>query len=91
MGEPLSQSFENSSLINPSLTEAIRHGEQNGQLGIVLTDMAEFMDEENEVVVRTLASIIEPIILIVLGAIVAVIAISMFMPLFDLTSLAGGA
>ena len=90
-GEPLSAAFENSFLINPSLTEAIRHGEQNGQLGVVLTDMAEFMDEENEVVVRTLASIVEPLILIVLGAIVALIAISMFMPLFDLTSLAGGA
>ena len=89
-GSPLSASFEGTHLINPSMTEAVRHGEQSGQLAVVLTDMAEFMDEENEVVVRTLASIVEPIILIVLGVIVAVLAVSMFMPLFDLTSLTQG-
>ncbi|MEE8154469.1 MAG: type II secretion system F family protein, partial [Phycisphaerales bacterium] len=89
-GNPLSASFEGTHLINPSMTEAIRHGEQSGQLAVVLTDMAEFMDEENEVVVRTLASIVEPIILIVLGVVVAVLALSMFMPLFDLTSLTQG-
>ncbi|MEE9131437.1 MAG: type II secretion system F family protein, partial [Phycisphaerales bacterium] len=89
-GSPLSASFEGTHLISPSMTEAVRHGEQSGQLAIVLTDMAEFMDEENEVVVRTLASIVEPIILIVLGVIVAVLALSMFMPLFDLTSLTQG-
>ncbi len=89
-GSPLSAAFEGTHLINPSMTEAIRHGEQSGQLAVVLTDMAEFMDEENEVVVRTLASIVEPIILIVLGVVVAVLALSMFMPLFDLTSLTQG-
>ncbi|MCH8212288.1 MAG: type II secretion system F family protein [Planctomycetes bacterium] len=72
------------------MTEAIRHGEESGQLAVVLTDMAEFMDEENEVVVRTLASIVEPIILIILGVVVAFLALSMFVPLFDLTSLTQG-
>ncbi len=89
-GSPLSASFEGTHLISPSMTEAVRHGEQSGQLAVVLTDMAEFMDEENEVVVRTLASIVEPLILIVLGVIVAFLAVSMFMPLFDLTSLTQG-
>ena len=89
-GSPLSASFEGTYLINPSMTEAIRHGEESGQLAVVLTDMAEFMDEENEVVVRTLASIVEPIILIVLGVVVAFLALSMFVPLFDLTSLTQG-
>ena len=89
-GSPLSASFEGTYLINPSMTEAIRHGEESGQLAVVLTDMAEFMDEENEVVVRTLASIVEPIILIILGVVVAFLALSMFVPLFDLTSLTQG-
>lgn len=89
-GNPLSAAFEGTHLINPSMTEAIRHGEQSGQLAVVLADMAEFMDEENEVVVRTLASIVEPLILIVLGVVVAFLALSMFVPLFDLTSLTQG-
>lgn len=89
-GEPLSLTLANSFLINPSLSEAIKHGEQSGQLGVVLLDMAEFMDEENDNVVKTLASILEPVILIILGIVVGCIAISMFLPLFDLTSLTQG-
>jgi type II secretory pathway component PulF len=86
-GESISASFRGSPLISPSMTEAIYHGEQNGQVGTVLCDLADFMDEENETVVRTLTSILEPIILIVLGAVVALVALSMFLPLFDLTSM----
>ena len=52
--------------------------------------MAEFMDEENEVVMKSLTSIIEPLILIVLGALVGAVALSMFLPLFDLTAATGG-
>ena len=52
--------------------------------------MSEFLDEENEVIVKSLTSIIEPIILIVLGVLVGFVAISMFLPLFDLTSATRG-
>ena len=89
-GESLSAVLATSTLITPYVSEAIRHGEQSGQISPVLLEMAEFMDEENESLVSTMARLVEPIMLIVLGAIVAVIAISIFLPLFDLTSLAGG-
>jgi type IV pilus assembly protein PilC len=89
-GEMLSGVLERSRLISPSVTEAVRHGEHGGQLSPVLLDMADFMDEENEAVVRTTARLLEPAMLIVLGFIVAIIALSLFLPLFDLTSLAHG-
>ena len=44
------------------------------------------LDEDNEVILRSLSSIIEPIILILLGMVVGFVAISMFLPLLDLTS-----
>jgi type IV pilus assembly protein PilC len=53
-------------------------------------EMAEFLDEENEALVQTLTKLIEPFMLIALGLVVAVIAVSLFMPLFDLTSLTTG-
>jgi len=86
-GSSISAVFAESDLITPSLTEAIRSGEQSAQIGGLLLNMADFMDEENEVVVKSLTSIIEPIILIVLGLLVGFIAMSMFLPLFDLTSM----
>ncbi|MHC4106892.1 MAG: type II secretion system F family protein [Planctomycetota bacterium] len=89
-GEPLSSVFVGSALISPSLAEALRHGEQSGQVAPVLLDMADFMDEENEVIVRTMARLLEPVMLIVLGLVVGLIALSIFLPLFDLTAIAQG-
>ena len=89
-GENISSAFARSSLINSYVTEAIRNGEQTGQVAPLLLSIADFLDEENEVVIKSLTSIIEPIILIVLGLLVGLVALSMFMPLFDLTAMAGG-
>jgi len=77
-----------SRLISQSVTEAVRSGEKTGQVGPVLVNLAEFMDEDNEVILRSLTSIIEPVILIVLGLLVGFVAISMFLPLFDLATTA---
>jgi len=89
-GEPIHLAFADSDLISPSVHEAIRSGEQSGHLDSLLSNVADFLDEENEVVVRSLASIVEPCILIVMGILVGFIAVSMFMPLFDLTSMTQG-
>jgi type II secretory pathway component PulF len=89
-GEPISAAFADADLINPSIYETIRNGEQSGQVGSLLLHMAGFMDEENEIVVKSLMTLIEPIILLCLGVMVALIALSMFMPLFDLAATAQG-
>jgi type II secretory pathway component PulF len=89
-GEPMSSAFAASPLVSAYVAEAIRSGEQSGQVGPLLVSVADFLDEENEVVVRSLMSILEPIILIVLGVLVGAVALSMFMPLFDLTAMTDG-
>ena len=86
-GSTISAALTDSDLVSASLVEAIRSGEQSGQVGNLLLNMAEFLDEENEVIVRSLTSIVEPVILIVLGLLVGFVAMSMFLPLFDLTSM----
>lgn len=89
-GEPMSACLRASPLIAPSIVEAVVTGEQAGQVGAVLLNLADFMDEDNEVVIKSMMSLLEPAILIVLGLVVGFVAISLFMPLFDLTSAAGG-
>ena len=89
-GQPISAILGYSNLISPSVQEAIRNAEASGDLGRPLVHMADFLDEENEIVVKTLTSLLEPMILIVLGVLVAFMAISMFLPLFDLVSAAHG-
>ncbi|MBX3365085.1 MAG: type II secretion system F family protein [Phycisphaeraceae bacterium] len=90
-GDAVSRTLATSSLITPSVCEAIRSGEASGNIGPVLTHVAEFIDEDNDVVIRSLSSLVEPVILIGLGAVVAVVAISMFLPMFDLAASAPGA
>jgi type II secretory pathway component PulF len=89
-GESISDAFNRSDLVTPATCEAIRNGEQSGSLAAVLVSVAEYLDEENDTTLRSIGSVIEPLIMIVLGVIVGFVAVSMFLPLFDLTASAGG-
>ena len=89
-GDSLAVALSDSRLIAPSVQEAVVSGERSGQLATLLTTLADFMDETNEVTVRALTSILEPIILVILGLLVGFVAISLFLPLFDLTAATGG-
>ncbi len=88
-GEAMSVGFDDVALIDASVYEAMRSGEATGQIASSLLTVADFLEEENEAVVRNLTTLMEPIILIVLGLVVGVLAMSLFMPLFDLTAVAG--
>ena len=89
-GDPISTAFADDRLINPAVHEGIRSGEASGQLSRMLLNMADFADEENNMRLRAMTGLMEPVILIILGLLVAVVALSMFLPLFDLTAMAGG-
>ena len=89
-GSTVSSAFAVGNLVSPSLCEAIKSGEQSGQMAPLLLSIADFLDEDNEVVLKSLTSVMEPAILIVLGVLVGFVALSMFMPLFDLTSMTQG-
>jgi len=90
-GEPMHSAFLHTDLISPTVCGAIRSGENSGRLGLLLLHVADFLDDENEIILRSLTSILEPVILIIMGLLVGTVAVSMFMPLFDLTSMTYGA
>lgn len=90
IGEPVSNALASGSLIVPSAIEAVRNGERSGRMGPVMVQLADHLDEENETVIKSISSIVEPVIMIALGLMVGFVAISMFLPLFDLTASAGG-
>jgi len=89
-GEPISSAFLSDDLLVPSACEAIRNGEQTGRLAEVMMQVSDYLDEDNETIIKSLSSLIEPVIMIGLGILVGFVAISMFLPLFDLTSATGG-
>ncbi len=85
-GESISGALEGSNLVSASVVQAIRTGEQSGRLGESISFVADILDEENTELLGTATKLIEPLILIVMGAVVGAVAISLFMPLFDMTS-----
>lgn len=89
-GESMSDAFRKTDLVSPAVVEALRNGERTGQVAPVLLGLADFIDEDNAVIVKSLTSILEPVLLIILGLTVGAVAFSLFMPLFDLTAASGG-
>ena len=59
-------------------------GEATGTLDEMLTKLADFYDEEVEASVTSLLSILEPILLILVGGMVGAIVVSMYLPIFSL-------
>jgi type II secretory pathway component PulF len=86
-GNPLSNALEASGLIQPAICQAIRTGEESGNLGTAMTYAADVLDEDNVELVGAVTRLMEPVILIVMGLIVGVVAVSLFLPLFDITTM----
>jgi len=89
-GNTLADVLGSSPIVTPAIAAATRSAEESGRLGEVLSSLADHLDEDNQIVVKTLSSVLEPAILAVLGVVVGVVAMSLFLPLFDLTAAAGG-
>jgi len=65
-------------------------GESTGALQEMLVSLAEFYEEEVETEVSRFITLIEPVILIVMGAVIALVVLALYMPLFELGSVVGG-
>jgi type IV pilus assembly protein PilC len=65
-------------------------GESTGALQEMLNSLADFYDEEIETEVGRFITLIEPIILVIMGVVIAAVVLALYMPLFELTSIMGG-
>jgi type IV pilus assembly protein PilC len=86
-GASFSDTMEASGLIDPAVCQAVRTGEESGNLGGAMSYAADVLDEDNTELVHTVTRLLEPVIIIVMGLIVGVVAVSLFMPLFDITTM----
>jgi len=73
-------------LFPPIVTQMISIGEQTGELDSILQELAEFYEEEVDAVMESLPSIIEPVLILVLGSAVGVMAVAIVMPMYSITT-----
>jgi len=88
-GKPLSEPISQSPHFPPIVAQMLVVGEETGQIDSVLTKIADFYEEEVSVLIDGLAAIIEPIMIIFLGAAVGLIAASVMGPIANLSKTAG--
>ncbi|HEY1063759.1 MAG TPA: type II secretion system F family protein [Candidatus Saccharimonadales bacterium] len=88
-GKPLSEPIGQSAHFPPIVAQMLLVGEETGQIDTVLVKIADFYEEEVAVLIDGLASVIEPVMIIVLGAAVGLIAASVMGPIANLSKSVG--
>ena len=83
-GEPLNEPLAQSPVFPPMVTRMIGIGEKTGSLEQLLDKIAEFYEEQVNATVKQLTSLIEPIMIAIMGLLVGTICLSVFLPIFEL-------
>jgi type IV pilus assembly protein PilC len=83
-GDPMTTAMARQPIFPPMLLRMLSAGEQTGKIDVMFEKMADFWDEEVEATLDALTSLIEPLLIVVLGVIVGGIVIAMFLPIFKL-------
>jgi type IV pilus assembly protein PilC len=67
--------------------EMVEVGESTGALAEMLASVADFYDEENQTSLTRFSNLVQPLMLVVMGVVIAALLLSLYMPLFRLSSL----
>lgn len=89
-GISLTSSMQAANLFPNMMIQMTSIGEESGALDDMLNKVAEFYENEVDTAVATLSSLMEPIIMVVLGGIIGIILVAMYLPLFNLGNVVGG-
>ena len=88
-GGRLEQPLREADVFPDVVVDMIAIGEEAGKLDLMLFKIAELYDEEVERAINTLPSLIQPILIVILGIVTGVIAAAMFLPYFELVNFSG--
>ena len=87
-GAKFSEPLAEGGLIPSMVVSMVAVGEATGALDDMLVKVSQFYEDEVDIAVKTLLSMIEPIMIVLIGGIVGFIVIAMYLPIFDMASLA---
>ncbi len=85
-GDTIAAPLQRSGVFPPMVTSMIAVGEQTGGLDDMLAKVADFYDAEVDVSVSTLLSLLEPVMIVLLGVVVGGMLIAMYLPIFDMVN-----
>ena len=83
-GGDISTVFEHSTYVPPIVTRMIRIGEETGKLSDILTSVADFYRQEIDYFTKNLSTLIEPLLIVILGIGVAGLVFSILLPIYNI-------
>ncbi len=86
-GEKIADPLKESGVFPPMVMQMISVGEETGNLDLMLTKIADFYDSEVDAAIAGLTSMIEPLIIVVLGIVVGAIVLAMYLPIFEMSTM----
>lgn len=89
-GEALTRTASASGLFTPLVLQMMAVGEETGALDDLFVEVADFYEQEVDYDLKQLASAIEPILIVAMGVMVLILALGVFLPMWDLASVAKG-
>src|SRR3989339_1326155 len=89
-GKKIAASLSRYTLMPRNVVQMISSGEESGTMSDVLKDVSEFYERELKTIIKTVTSMIEPIMIVLMGALVGFIAMSIILPIFKMSSLVSG-
>ncbi len=89
-GRGLSEKFQSDGLVPSSARAMVSAGERAGRLPEVLHRVADAADEDLEIAVKRVGVMLEPAAILILGSVIAVVAIALLLPVFKMSAVAGG-
>ncbi|MBI2599194.1 type II secretion system F family protein [Candidatus Curtissbacteria bacterium] len=85
-GSPLYQPLAANAAFPPIISQMLRVGEETGKMDEVLMRLSTYFESESENLIRNLTTALEPVILVILGLGVAVLVLSIILPIYNLTA-----
>ncbi|MDP7070791.1 MAG: type II secretion system F family protein [Phycisphaerales bacterium] len=89
-GRKIHEELEQSPLLPGSVVQMVAAGEESGRLGEVLAEVAEFYQRVLRDAIKAMTSMIEPLLIVIMGSIVGFIAMAIILPIFKMSSLVSG-
>ena len=86
-GVPIAQPLVDNAIFPPMVSQMVKIGEETGELEKMLGKIADFYEDEVDAAISSLTSIVEPLMMIMVGCMVGVIVIAMYLPMFKMLSL----
>ena len=86
-GEPIAKRLENHAVFPPMVVQMLAVGEETGAVDTMLEKVGEFYEREVEATVEALTSLLEPLLICVLGGAVGSMVVSLYMPMFNIIKL----